>query len=111
VDTLVSIVINNFNYARYLPHAIDSALAQTHRPTQVIVVDDGSTDDSRPVIDRYAGRIRPVLKTNGGQASARAGVSIAAAPGAHPVPRRDHGRGWPPDGQHRAAALSEHAQR
>jgi hypothetical protein len=78
VDTLVSIIINNFNYARYLPHAIDSALMQTHRPTQVIVVDDGSTDDSRAVIEGYGDRITPVLKNNGGQASAMNAGFVAA---------------------------------
>ena len=39
----VSIIINNFNYACFLNQAIDSALNQTHRNTEVIVVDDGST--------------------------------------------------------------------
>ncbi len=67
---LVSIVVNNYNYARYLPEAIDSALAQTHEHTEVIVVDDGSTDNSRDIIGRYGDRIIPVLKENGGQASA-----------------------------------------
>jgi glycosyltransferase involved in cell wall biosynthesis len=67
---LVSIVINNFNYARYLPAAIESALGQDHTELEVIVVDDGSTDESRDVMARYAGRIRPILKENGGMASA-----------------------------------------
>ena len=44
---LVSIVITNYNYGRYLRAAIDSALAQTYPHVEVIVVDDGSTDDSR----------------------------------------------------------------
>lgn len=67
---LVSIVINNYNYARYLSDSIESALAQTWTATEVIVVDDGSTDNSREVIARYGGRITEVLKENGGQASA-----------------------------------------
>src|SRR5262245_55758689 len=67
---LVSIVINNYNYARFLRAAIDSALAQTESHCEVIVVDDGSTDDSRTVMEEYAGRIIPVRKENGGQASA-----------------------------------------
>lgn len=67
---LVSIIINNYNYARFLAEAIDSALAQTYPRTEVIVVDDGSTDSSRDVIARYGDRILPVLKENGGQASA-----------------------------------------
>ena len=47
---VVSIVINNFNYARFLSQAIDSALAQSYPLVEVIVVDDGSTDNSREVI-------------------------------------------------------------
>jgi PST family polysaccharide transporter len=67
---LVSIVINNFNYARFLRQAIDSALAQTYANIEVVVVDDGSTDESRQIIASYGDRIRAVLKENGGQASA-----------------------------------------
>jgi glycosyltransferase involved in cell wall biosynthesis len=67
---LVSIVINNFNYGRFLTEAIESALAQSYRNTEVIVVDDGSTDDSRDIIHRYGGRVTSVFKGNGGQGSA-----------------------------------------
>jgi glycosyltransferase involved in cell wall biosynthesis len=66
----VDVVVNNFNYARFLPAAIESALAQTHPAVRVVVVDDGSTDGSREVIASYGPRIAPVLKENGGQASA-----------------------------------------
>jgi glycosyltransferase involved in cell wall biosynthesis len=66
----VDVVINNHNYGRFLGAAIESALGQTHDRVGVIVVDDGSTDHSRDVIARYASRITPVLKPNGGQASA-----------------------------------------
>lgn len=64
----VSILINNFNYAAFLRRAIDSALAQTVA-AEVIVVDDGSTDDSAAIIASYGDRITAILKTNGGQAS------------------------------------------
>lgn len=67
---LVSILINNYNYAPFLGEAIESALGQTYAKTEVVVVDDGSTDDSRRVIDCYGARIVPVLKENGGQGSA-----------------------------------------
>jgi glycosyltransferase involved in cell wall biosynthesis len=66
---LVSIVIPNFNYAGFVATAIESALAQTWPEIEVIVVDDGSTDDSRRVIERYAGRVRTIFKSNGGQTS------------------------------------------
>jgi glycosyltransferase involved in cell wall biosynthesis len=66
----VSIIINNYNYGAYLGDAIDSALSQTYSPREVVVVDDGSTDNSQEVIASYRDRIVPVLKENGGQASA-----------------------------------------
>jgi Glycosyl transferase family 2 len=76
----VDVVINNHNYGRFLGAAIDSALRQTHDRVAVTVVDDGSTDHSRDVIARYGSRIRPVLKSNGGQASAlNAGFARTAA--------------------------------
>src|SRR3984957_4091485 len=67
---LVSVIIDNFNYARFLQTAIDSALAQTYAPIEVIVVDDGSTDNSRDVISSYGNRVSAVFKPNGGHASA-----------------------------------------
>jgi hypothetical protein len=67
---LVSIIISSFNYGRFLRAAIDSALAQSYPHTEVIVVDDGSTDDSREIIASYGGHVIPILKENGGQASA-----------------------------------------
>lgn len=69
-EPLASIVIDNYNYGRFLTEAIESALAQTYANVEIIVVDDGSTDDSRAIIARYGDRIIPVFKANGGQASA-----------------------------------------
>ena len=64
------IVIDNFNYARYLGDAIDSALKQTWPNCQVLIVDDGSIDDSRSVIAQRGHRVTAIFKENGGQASA-----------------------------------------
>lgn len=69
-NLLVSIIINNYNYELFLSEAIRSALDQTYSSIEVIVVDDGSTDNSRDVILSYGDRIVPVFKENGGQASA-----------------------------------------
>jgi glycosyltransferase involved in cell wall biosynthesis len=70
VRPLASVVITSFNYAPYLARAIDSALAQSWPAVEVIVVDDGSIDASRAIIDRYAARIHAMFKPNGGQGSA-----------------------------------------
>ncbi len=67
---LVSVIISSYNYAQFLPDAIDSALNQDYDDLEVIVVDDGSVDDSRAIIAAYGNRIISVLKDNAGQASA-----------------------------------------
>ena len=73
-----SVIITNYNYGRFLNDAVDSALGQTHPDTEVIVVDDGSADDSPRIIAGYGERIIPVLKSHGGQASAfNAGVRVS----------------------------------
>ncbi len=70
LEPLVSIIINNYNYSEFISEAIDSALSQTYPNTEVIVVDDGSTDNSTEIIASYGSQIIPLLKHNGGQASA-----------------------------------------
>lgn len=70
---LVSVLIANYNYARFLPAALDSLLAQTYDHWEAVVCDDGSTDGSADVVRRYAerdARIGLVEKANGGQNSA-----------------------------------------
>lgn len=82
---LFSVIILNFNYARYLPQAIDSALGQTHPAVEVIVVDDASTDDSRTVIAGYGNRIVPCLREVNGGMSASANSGWALARGSHVI--------------------------
>jgi hypothetical protein len=68
----VSIVIPAYNQGHYLGAAIESALAQTYADVEVVVVDDGSTDDTKAVATRYADpRIRYVYQQNRGLAAAR----------------------------------------
>lgn len=77
-DVLASIIINNYNYGKYVCNAIDSALQQSYHDVEVIVVDDGSSDDSQTLIREYGNRIKPILKGNGGQASAyNAGFTVS----------------------------------
>ena len=66
----VSLVLNNYNYGEFVGDAIDSALGQDWNDFEVVVVDDGSTDESRQVIDRYGDRIVRIYQRNAGQASA-----------------------------------------
>src|ERR1041385_7754181 len=68
-DPLANVIVLNYNYGRFLREAIDGALNQTYRNTEVVVVDDGSTDDSRDIISSYGQRVIAVLKSNGGMAS------------------------------------------
>lgn len=72
---LFSVVIPAYNYAAYLPRAIDSVLAQSGDDFEIIVVDDGSTDDTHTVGARYQQlhpeRVRYLRQDNGGPAKAR----------------------------------------
>jgi glycosyltransferase involved in cell wall biosynthesis len=70
---LVSVLVCNYNYARFLPAALASLAAQTYDHFEAVICDDGSTDDSVAVIQQHAERdprIRLVRKPNGGQNSA-----------------------------------------
>lgn len=69
-NLLVSIIITSYNYGCFLKETIDSALNQSYPFTEVVVVDDGSTDNSREIITSYGDSVVPILKENGGQASA-----------------------------------------
>ena len=69
-DLTIDIIVNNFNYSRFVGAAVESALAQSHPNVNVIAVDDGSTDGSQDVLRGYADEVELVLKENGGQASA-----------------------------------------
>jgi glycosyltransferase involved in cell wall biosynthesis len=78
---LVSIVIDNFNYARFLPRSIGSALGQTYPHVEVVVVDDASTDGSQDVIRGYGGKVAPVLKERNAGHGAAFNSGFAASRG------------------------------
>ncbi|MCL2348818.1 MAG: glycosyltransferase [Planctomycetaceae bacterium] len=74
MDCHISIVIPVYNMERYLRQCLDSCLAQTMREIRIICVDDGSTDNSRVILQEYAdrdSRIEIIDKPNGGTSSAR----------------------------------------
>jgi len=77
---LVSVIIPNYNYASYVGEAIDSVLAQDYPHVEIIVVDDGSLDDSRSVIENYSSRITAIFQPNQGVCSTR-NKGVAASSG------------------------------
>ena len=73
-----SVVITSYNYARFLPSAIASAIEQTYPDTEVIVVDDGSKDDSRSIIESFGEGVRAHFQANRGQGGAfNAGFALS----------------------------------
>jgi glycosyltransferase involved in cell wall biosynthesis len=74
----VSIVIPAFNYGKYISDAVDSCLMQSVPPHEIIVVDDGSTDDTWDILGTYGGKIRAIRQANSGSVLAcRAGIALA----------------------------------
>jgi glycosyltransferase involved in cell wall biosynthesis len=67
----VSVIIPAYNSAHFLPAALDSVLAQTYRNLEILVIDDGSTDDTEAVMRGYGPPVRYLRQVNGGVASAR----------------------------------------
>lgn len=80
VPGLVSVLIPTYNRAYIVCSAIESVLAQTYRHIEVIVVDDGSTDDTRERIARFGDAVRYIYQPNAGLAAAR-NTGLAAARG------------------------------
>ena len=70
-DTLISVMIGAYNARPYLAEAIDSVFAQTHRPLELIVVDDGSDDGTAEVAQAYGDRLTLVRQERGGNGAAR----------------------------------------
>jgi glycosyltransferase involved in cell wall biosynthesis len=76
----VSVVIPCFNGARFLREAIDSAIAQTYADVEIVVADDGSTDDSVAIVASYGDRVRGLRQANAGPSAAR-NLALRAATG------------------------------
>jgi glycosyltransferase involved in cell wall biosynthesis len=70
-EPLVSVIVPAYNAARYIGTALDSVMAQTYAPIEIVVVDDGSTDETAEVVRGYGDRVRYVYQENARQAAAR----------------------------------------
>lgn len=70
-NPIVSIVIPTYNYAAFLPTAIKSCLDQTYKPIEIIVVDDGSTDNTKDTVKEFSGKIIYLYQENKGVSAAR----------------------------------------
>lgn len=81
MSELISVIIPCFNVEKYIDRCMESVLNQTYRDLEIILVDDGSTDSTGEICDRYSQidtRIKVVHKKNGGLSSARnAGLAVA----------------------------------
>ena len=76
----ISVIVPTYNCGPYLAESLDSVFAQTERDFEVIVVDDGSTDDTPAVLARYGGRVTVVQGSHGGLSAAR-NLGLARAGG------------------------------
>src|SRR5579862_3680719 len=95
MDGLVSVVIPAHNSGRYIAPALDSILAQKHRPIEILVVDDGSTDATAQTVRGYAPEVRVIEQRQRGHPAARnAGIRMAAG---EFLAFLDHDDLWSPD--------------
>ena len=82
VNPLVTVYVTNFNYANYIEQSIESVLAQTYKNFELIIIDDGSTDNSREIINCYIEKtnIRVIFQENKGLIASN-NIAVRAAQG------------------------------
>jgi len=105
MDQLVSVVIPTHNGQRYIGATLDSVLAQRHRPLEILVVDDGSTDATAQIVRGYASEVRLIEQDQRGHPAAR-NTGIRAAAG-ELLGFLDHDDLWSPDKLERQMACLE----
>lgn len=107
MTNLVSIVIPCYNGSRYLRESIDSALNQSYCDKEVVVVDDGSTDDSPAIMASYGDRIKVIQQQNSGLPAARnAGIHVASG---NLFAFLDADDWWAPDFLHKMVSAIEYS--
>jgi glycosyltransferase involved in cell wall biosynthesis len=111
MTSLVSVVLATYNSERFLAEAVRSILAQTYTNLELIVVDDGSTDGTRDLVDGFLadGRVKYVYQKNAGQPSAD-NAGIAQARGSF-IAFNDADDVWMPDKLERQMPLFDHSRR
>lgn len=105
MDGLVSVIVPTHNGERYIVPALDSILAQRHRPLEILVVDDGSTDSTAQIVRGYGSEARLIEQDQRGHPAAR-NAGIRAATGAF-FGFLDHDDLWSPDKLERQLAAFE----
>jgi len=107
MDTSISAVIPSFNRARFLPLAVSSVRTQSHRVDEIIVVDDGSTDDTEAVVRSLGNDIRYFRQRNAGPSAARnRGIKLARG---HYIAFLDADDEWLPHSIERQLEVFRHA--
>src|SRR6266852_2057654 len=106
MDSLVSVVIPAHNSQRYIVATFDSIIAQKHRPLEILVVDDGSTDSTRQIVREYGPEVRLIEQAQRGHPAAR-NSGIRAAKGEF-LAFLDHDDLWTPDKLEHQIACFEH---
>jgi len=76
-ESLISCIVPVFNGERYLGETLNSILAQTHQPLEIIIADDGSTDGTNAIVARYGHHVRYLFQPNAGVAACNLGLSAA----------------------------------
>ncbi|MCA9467859.1 MAG: glycosyltransferase [Nitrospira sp.] len=78
IDPLISVIIPAYNAERFIHLAVESVLSQSYPPHEIIVIDDGSTDNTREVLKIFEGKVRCLYQENRGPSAARnAGIRVA----------------------------------
>lgn len=95
MDPLVSVIIPAYNSGAYLRPTVESVLAQAHRPIEILIVDDGSTDDSASVAESFGPPVRLLRQARSGHPAAR-NAGIRAAVGEY-LAFVDHDDLWSPE--------------